>query len=863
MDETIYLTGHAHIDLSWLWPKGETIHKICPVTFSSVLNLMKKYPFLRFSQSSAQIYEWMERYYPEIFEEIRKNINEGRWEIVGGSWSEHNATIPCGESLIRQYLFGKRYFMEKFRVDVKVAWLPDTFGFCWSLPQILKKCGINYFLTYKLKWQLERMKPPIPFPYYLFWWQAPDGSKVLAYHTVGSYNERIDRRYADVLLLAQLEELKRTHGINRLLVLFGHGDHGGGPTEDMIRKALELKEREKYPQICFSTAKHYLDEIASIAEEKKLPTVNDELYVKTHRGTLTTEAMIKRENRGCEVLLLSAERFLCIAKRYGFTYPKEDLRECWKKLLFNQVHDNLDGTSIETVYLDAATDYREIRKVISEMGYLEAISKHIDTSNVDGKALVIFNPLSWRRNSIVKIPRRKMPKKIRILDPNGEKVPYQIVKDNEEEKIIFIADVPAVGYSVYNLASAEEKQVFETDLKADKWTLENKYFKVQIFPELNYAVNIFDKQNDRMVFDPSKGGNILEIYEDKPPNAPDGEPAWNIYLGNRSEPEALKAYLVEKGPIRAKMRIERRFGNSSFIQDVILYADTPQVDFELHVDWHENYRFAKVAFPLNLSSHWATYEIPYGVIQRYDHSLKEAPSENMQIPPRRWEIADTAKWEVSAQRWVDVSSSSEDYGVSLLNDSKYGFSFERNTLRMSLLRGPRRGYRFTPESWADQSEEPRIGTHHIRYAIYPHKGDWRDAGTVRKGFEFNYPTQVVLEGTHDGELPSQHSFIEVSPENVILTAVKEAEDSEDMIIRLYEAHGLDTEARIKLDKMPSKVLQTDLMEWDRYLPSIEYEIKKDGVFVPMKAWEIKTLKVRYLSQNEENKIRSRLRGVAK
>ncbi|MCD6325060.1 hypothetical protein J7L97_02100, partial [Candidatus Bathyarchaeota archaeon] len=353
-------------------------------------------------------------------------------------------------------------------------------------------------------------------------------------------------------------------------------------------------------------------------------------------------------------------------------------------------------------------------------------------------------------------------------------------------------------------------------------------------------------------FDPSRGGNILEIYEDKPPDAPDGEPAWNIYLGNRSEPEALKAYIVEDGPVRAKIRIERRFGNSKFIQDVILYAYAQQVDFEIHIDWHENYRFAKICFPLNLSSYWATYEIPYGVIQRYDHSLKEAPPENMELPPRRWGIADTAKWEVSAQKWVDVSSLSSDYGVSLLNDSKYGFSFEQNTLRMSILRGPRRGYRFTPESWADQSEEPRIGIHHIRYAIYPHRGDWRSAGTVRKGFEFNYPLQVVLEDPHDGELPSQHSFIEVSPENVILTAAKEAEDSEDMILRLYEAHGSDTEARIKFDRAPSRVLQTDLMEWDKYLPSVEYEIKGNAIFVPMKPWEIKTLKVQYLSRGDQD-----------
>ncbi|MFQ6095390.1 MAG: glycoside hydrolase family 38 C-terminal domain-containing protein, partial [Candidatus Bathyarchaeia archaeon] len=567
----------------------------------------------------------------------------------------------------------------------------------------------------------------------------------------------------------------------------------------------------------------------------------------------TTEAMMKRENRRCEVLLLSAERFLCVARRFGLTYPKRKLRKLWKKLLFNQVHDNLDGTSIEAVYQDAATDYKQIRRSVSRMEHLEAIAKHIDTSGGGTKAVIVFNPLSWRRKSIAEVSMTEIPKKnFHILDQNGAEVPFQIVEDEGEEKLIFTANVPALGYRVYHLRPTSEKPTFETDLKVDERTLENAHFRVEVYPELNYAVNIFDKRNNRTVFDPSRGGNILEIYEDKPPQAPDGEPAWNIYLGSRSEPKALKARLVERGPIRAKIRIERKIGHSSFIQDVTLYAEAPQVDFELHIDWHENYRFAKAAFPLNLVSYWATYEIPYGVIQRYDHSLKKSPPADMQIPRRGWETADTAKWEVSAQRWVDVSSLSTDYGISLLNDSKYGFSFENNTLRMSLVRGPRRGYRSTPESWADQSDMPRVGIHHIKYAIYPHKGDWRTAGTVRKGYEFNYPLQLVLDDPHDGELPPQHSFIEISPENVILTAIKEAEDSRDLIVRMYEAHGVDTEAEIKFDIAPSKVWQTDLIERDKYLPKVEYEIKGNSVSVPMAAWEIKTLKVQYLSQRRQN-----------
>lgn len=847
MEGKIYLVGNSHIDLSWLWTKGETLHEICPRTFNSVLWMMNSYPLFKFSQSSAQIYEWIEEHYPKIFDEIEKYVKMGQWEIVGGSWVEHNATIPCGESLVRQYLFGKRYFLEKFEVDVKIAWLPDTFGFCWSMPQILKKCGIDFFLTHKLKWQIERMEPPIPFPYYIFWWQSADGSRVLAYHTVGSCSVRLDSQYSDLVLLLQLEILKKIHDIDRLMILFGVGDHGGGPTEKMILNALKLMERDDYPEVTFSTAKCYFHKILSVCREKEIPTVNDELYVKTHRGTLTTEAMMKVKNRRCEVLLLTAERFFCIARRYGFKYPKEELKENWKKLLFNQVHDNLDGTSIEPVYQEAATDYSEIEKFATLTEHLHAIAKHINVPEKVTRALVVFNPLGWKRRSIVEIPLSKIKEeRFCILDPDGEKIPFQIIKEENKEKMIFIAeDVPSLGYKVYQIAPVKGQPDFQTDLKTTENILENTFLKVKVDPELNYAVNIFDKQNGKLVFNPQRGGNVLEIYEDRPPDAPDGEPAWNIYLGSRSEPPALSAQLVEKGPVRSRIRIKRTFGYSVFVQDVILYAGTSKVDFETRIDWHERYRFAKVAFPLNFSAHWATYEIPYGVIQRYDHGIKEAPPQQMETPPRTWEKADIAKWEVSALQWADVSSPSENYGVSLLNDCKYGFSFESNTLRMSLLRGPRRGYRFTPESWADQSDSPRVGEHRIKYAVYSHKGDWRNGMTFKMGYEFSYPMQVIVVTPHKGELPLERSFVEVFPENVVLTVVKEAEDSEDVVIRMYEAAGLSVKAEVRFDKKPAKVWQTDLVEWDKYLPKDEYKVMGNRVHVPMSPWEIKTLKVHF------------------
>jgi alpha-mannosidase len=849
--EAIYLVSNAHIDLSWLWTKGETIHEVCPRTFSSVIDLLKSYPTLKFSQSAAQIYEWMELYYPTIFKEIKRKVKEGQWEIVGGSWVEHNATLLCEESLVRQYLVGKRYFMKKFGVDVKIAWLPDSFGFCWSLPQVLKKCGIEFFLTFKLKWQIERMKPPIPFPYHVFWWRSADGSRVLAYHTVGSYSEALGRKYVDAILLAQLEELKRVHGIKHLLVLFGAGDHGGGPKEDEVIIALNLARKEGYPSVRFSTAQEYFERI--LREKTSYPTVDDELYVKTHRGTFTTEAMMKRENRRCESLLLSLERFMFIAKRFGFKYPKKALRKYWKKLLFNQVHDNIDGTSIESVYQDAATDYRDIERFASKNKHLSIIGARVSTLG-SGSPIIVFNPLPWKRDSLVKIPinkikLKKYDKLLSIKDSCGKEYITQISEcESFEGELIFMAgDVPAMGYKTFWLNASSQNKGSKTDLQAEENILENSYLKVTLDPKLNYAVKIYDKRNNFEIFDPKKGGNILEVYEDKPPNAPEGEPAWNIYLGDKQEPKVSKIRLLESGPLKARIRITRQLGNSKFEQDVILYAYGHQVDFETRVDWHEKYKFAKVAFPFNFPSYWATYEIPFGVIQRYDHSLRSPPQYNIQYPYRSWELADVAKWEVPALRFVDVSEPSEIYGVSLFNDSKYGFSLENNTLRMSLLRSPRRGYPSTPESWSDQSDSPRVGVHHIRYSIYPHKASWRFAEVLRKGYEFNYPLTFVFEKKHEGELPPEHSFVETLPENVILTAFKEAEDSDDLIIRLYESSGVETEAEIKFDKEIKYAYQTDLLEWDKYQPKIEYASTGDKLKVLMSPWEIKTLRVKLIT----------------
>ncbi|MBS7617955.1 alpha-mannosidase [Candidatus Bathyarchaeota archaeon] len=845
MSEEIYLVANSHIDLSWLWTREETIGKICPETFTNVLNLMDKYPLLCYAQSSAQIYEWLETYHPEIFRRIREKVKEGRWEIVSGSWVEHNANLLCGESLVRQYLLGKRYFMKKFNVDVKVAWLPDSFGFCWALPQVLKKCGLDYFLTHKLKWQIERMKPPIPFPYYVFWWESPDGSKVLAYHIVGSYAEDVN----PIKILEQLALLERRHGLGKLLVLFGRGDHGGGPTEGMVREALrlmELQDPKAYPKVILSTSERWFQEVRAVSENLYLPVVKDELYVKTHRGTYTTEAKVKLHNRKCECLLLTAERFASIAMLLGMDYPFDDLKKAWKLLLLNQVHDNLDGTSIEEVYIQAEKDYEEVYKISRRVleKALNVITSKVNTK-CEGLPIVVFNPLSWCRSDVVELILEgdlRFMKTFKAFDCFGKETPVQTIEGGQ--KAIFVAeDVPSFGYKLYYLTQSSEESA-NSNLKVGEFFLENEFLRVEIDGRTGHVIRIYDKINGRDVLSDSGKGNVLQIYEDKPPNAPGGEPAWNMYLGALTElDKAEEIRVVEKGPVRATIKIVRKYGSSTFEQYVSIYGGIPRVDFTLKADWREKYKTLKVAFPLRFKNHWATYDMPFGVIQRYQYIYAKPPDKQMNLPRRPWELADKAKFEVPALFWINVDTENGDYGVALLNDCKYGFDIIENTIRMTLLRGPRRGYPSTPEQWADQSDNPRVGIHIIRYSLYAHKGDWAKSMVFRKGHDFNYPLIPWKAPENIGSLPKTLSVIEIKPDNVILSALKKAEDSDELVLRVYEACGLESDATLTTLFKPFKAVETDLIEWGMYAPKREFKISENIVNFHLNGHEIVTVKL--------------------
>jgi alpha-mannosidase len=449
---------------------------------------------------------------------------------------------------------------------------------------------------------------------------------------------------------------------------------------------------------------------------------------------------------------------------------------------------------------------------------------------------LIFNPLSWKRSGRIEIKLKDLGDRenIEIIDAEGYIIPSQIVVEQKGEKgVLFIAeDVPPVGYKEYRAASEGVPDASERGynflLKAEPEILENEFYKVKIDSTSGCLASIYDKSNQREVLDDSKRGNMIQIYEDMPPDAPAGEPAWNIYLGEMTELyTADNVQVIESGPVRATVQIKKRYGNSTFIQDVTLYRNSPFIEFQIRADWHEHYKTAKLAFPVSFSNDWASYEIPYGVMTRKDPSSESATPEEKE------------KWEVYAQRWIDLQTKAGDYGVSLINDCKYGFDIQGNVMRMTLLRGPRRAYPGFPDEWADQSNDRLVGEHLIKYALYPHTGDWRMARSVQKGYEFNYPLFARIEPAHEGRLSKSSSFVEISPDNVVLTTIKRAEDSEATLFRFYETAGKNSEVKLKLTEKPLEAYFVDLLERD----VTKLIVAGKEISIPIKECEIKTLKV--------------------
>lgn len=761
---SISAIGHAHIDLAWLWPIRETIRKGAR-TFSTALKNMDRFEDYVFGASQPQLYEWVKEYYPALYDKVKKRVEEGRWEAQGAMWVEADTNISGGEALVRQVLYGKRFFRSEFNKDMKVLWLPDVFGYSAALPQILIKSGVDYFMTIKLSWNKINRHP-----HHTFWWKGLDGTKVLSHMPPeGTYNSSAAPR---AILAAEKNFLDK--GISdRCLMLFGIGDGGGGPGEEHLER---LKREKSLNGLIPVVQEPSLDFFKKIEKDgDKYETWSGELYLECHQGTYTSEARNKRFNRKMEIALRELEIAYSQAIVYtDILYPQSEVEEIWKEVLLYQFHDILPGSSIERVYKESLERYEVLYNKVKELtqkAYLAITESKI--SEIGEKAPVVCNTLSWDRESWISY-------------------------NNNWYRVIVKA------FSFENLKNSQcsiEGLYFTNSL------IENDLYKIS-FNELGDIESIWDKEFNREVIESGKGANVLCVYNDN------GD-AWDFPMDYDQFPcEKLK--LTDTNTIIEGPKIIRKnkyvYKDSILNQNIVLTRGSRRIDFITDVDWKEEGKMLRTSFPVNVISREATCDIQFGNIKRTTHRNTS------------W---DMAKYEVCAHKWVDISQA--DYGVALLNDCKYGHKVIDNVIDLNLIRCT---------NYPDISGDKAY--HEFTYALYPHEGDYIKGKVVRAGYELNMPIEVVL-GESFNEKFENKPFISVSEDNIIVEAVKKAEDSEDLIIRLYECHGISSTVKISFGFEIEGIELVNLME--EILDSSFFD--KNKHLLSFKPFEIHTLKVSF------------------
>ena len=845
---TVDLVGNAHIDAAWLWPRSETVD-VVKRTFTTALQLMNEYPDYTYTQSAAQYTAWMAEKYPKLNDQIRERVKEGRWEIVGGMWVEPDLNLPDGESLVRQLLVGQRYFKQQYGVEARIGWNPDSFGYNWQLPQIYKRSGMDYFVTQKMHWNDTNQ-----LPFRLFWWESPDGSKVLTYFPTDYVHDNVNptRISADFA-----ESAQRNPGTTEMMDLYGIGDHGGGPTRAMLDQADHWiaagKEGSKdaVPTMRYHTAQSYFTNVESKLSADSptwdydriakgytapaaggeghvgVPTWKDELYFEYHRGIFTTQAGHKRNMRASEVATLDAEKLASLAWLKGRAYPGDVLTENWKKITFNQFHDLAAGSGIGVIYKDAQKDYTEVFHADNEIadGSLKALAAGVDTRVKGDVPVLVFNPMGWARSETtemaVQLP--EAAEGVRILDAHEKPVLSQVISEDagtHRYKVLArVNDVPALGYEVMHAEKGKAQSVTEagTDLRLEEqpgsYVLSNAHLKVAIDRKTGCITSLVAKGGAESLA-AGACGNQLQTFKDTPKDYD----AWNIdpgTLDHMTPIDAVDSVAVrDRGPLRATVRVTRSWQASKFVQDISLDAGADSVVVANDVNWLEAHVLLKAAFPLAASGPKATYEIPYGSIER---------------PTTRNNSWEKAQFEVPAMRWADLGNATQ--GLAVLNDSKYGYDAEGNTLRITLLRSA---------TWPDA--EADRGRQRFRYAIYPHAGGWKESQTVRRGYELNYPMTAEQVFAHAGSLPAEHSWGSVENANVTLTAVKKAEDADALIFRMYEWAGTAGEVKLHVPPGASYAVESNLME---KAEGEHLAMSGDVVRVAIKPYEILTVQVAY------------------
>jgi len=603
-----------------------------------------------------------------------------------------------------------------------------------------------------------------------------------------------------------------------VLYSFGWGDGGGGPTKQMLETGKRLENMVGIPKCSFGKIQNYFDRLENDVDQESLPVWNGELYLELHRACQTTQARTKRNNRKSELLYRDAEFLASMSLLSGGYYPQDRLYEGWKVILCSQFHDILPGSSIGEVYEDADKDYARVIKIGNEVvsGAVELMKQKIKTTG-KGIPIIVFNTLSWCRNDVATVNMKLTKDDFVILDNNGKQVLHQIVgRDGDYTEILFEAnDVPPMGYAVYRLVESDTPVHQPQNLKIMSQFMENSFYTVE-FDTYHTISRIYDKLEDREVLPEGSRANVLQFFDDRP-HAHD---AWDIdfnYTENMQELAKLSsARVIETGPVRATVRTTRMTENSFIMQDISVYNNIPRIDFRTKVDWGEKKTLMKVAFPVDILSSRATYEIQFGTIERPTHFNTS------------W---DRGKFEVPAQKWVDLSEGG--YGVSLMNDCKYGHDVHDNVLRISLLRSP-----VSPDPHADE------GDHEFTYSLHPHKGDWREGGTVQSAYELNCPLLAVATEPAKGSLPESASFVVTDSDHVVIDTIKKAEDSDDIIVRLYEAYGQRGNVNLTFISQPLKVSECNLMEEECSNQALSKTDKK-GISLYIKPYEIRTFKVKF------------------
>jgi alpha-mannosidase len=838
--------GNSHIDAAWLWPRSETID-VVKRTFTTALQLMNEYPEYTFTQSAAQYSEWMADKYPELNQQIAARIQEGRWEIVGGMWVEPDLNLPGGESLVRQLLVGQRYFQKAYGVTARIGWNPDSFGYNWQLPQIYKRSGLDYFVTQKMHWNDTNV-----LPFRLFWWESPDGSKVLTYFPTDYVHDNVNptRISADFA-----ESAERNPGTAEMLDLYGIGDHGGGPTREMLDQADHWmaagKAGEAVPAMRYGTAQRYFSDVEmklnpdspvwnydriaqgytappeATAGTMGVPTWKDELYFEYHRGVFTTQAAHKRNLRESETRTLDAEKLASWAWLAGRTYPADELTENWKKITFNQFHDLAAGSGIAVIYRDAEKDFTEVSRANREIadGAMAALTARIDTRVRSGVPEVLFNSMGWPRGGTVELAVQ-LPETatgVRVSDGQDRPVPSQVVFEDaathQFRVLARVAEVPALGHTVLHVESAGkeggqgEAGTLRLEERPEAFVLANEHLQLTVNRKTGCMTSLVAGGKEFLAA--AACGNQLQTYKDTPKQYD----AWNIdpgtLDGTMTPISALDSIaVVQRGPLRETIRVARTWQSSTFVQEISLDAGADVVEVANDFDWHETHVLLKAAFPLAATGAKATYEIPYGSIER---------------PTTRNNSWEKAQFEVPALRWADLGDGHQ--GLSVLNDSKYGYDALGNTLRLTLLRSP-----VWPDPEADR------GRQRFRYALYPHMGSWKESLTVRRGYEFNEAMTATQVFAHGGAEAAEHSFGAVENANVTLTAVKKAEDSSALVFRMYEWAGERGAVKLHVPAGAAYAVESNLME---RVEGAHLPMAGDVVTVPIGPYEILTVQVFY------------------